>query len=205
MRYSVLAAVMLILAMSGGLARADAPADCTQLKDPALTDSSCTAFLNSGQGDAHDRAVAYFHRGTASGMTGKFDRAIDDLDRAIESDPSWPPPYNNRARAFVGKGEPARAIPDYDKALELNPGDATTYVNRALAYLKLSDRDHALADLQKGVELNPRNVFAVFNIGAIYEAKGDVERAAAEYRKALALAPGNQNVVDSLKRVGAAP
>jgi tetratricopeptide (TPR) repeat protein len=205
MRRLVIAAIVLAISNSGDLARADPPTDCTQLKNLELTVSSCTEFINLGQANDHDRAVAYFNRGTAFGMTGKIGRAIDDLNHAIEADPSWPPPYNNRARAFVGNGEPERAIPDYNKALELNPRDAMLHVNRALAYLKLGDRDHALSDLQKGVELNPQDVFAVFNIGAIYEAKGDKERAAAEYRKALVLAPGNQNILDSLKRIGAQP
>jgi tetratricopeptide (TPR) repeat protein len=197
--------VLAALALSVFQASADVPADCMQLKNPALTNSSCTVFINTGQGSNHERSVAHFHRGTALDMTGNLDGAIIDLTRAIELDPTWAPPFNNRARALVGKGEHVHAIADYDRALELNPGDATGYVNRALAYLKMKDDDHALSDLLKGVELNPRNAFAVFNIGAIYEAKGDRKNAAAAYRQALVLVPGNQNVLDSLERVGAEP
>jgi tetratricopeptide (TPR) repeat protein len=187
------------------VARADAPADCAQLQELPKTIAACTTYIDSGAGDAHDRAVAHFHRGTALGIGGQLDGALPDLDKAIDLDPNWSPPYINRARVNMGKGEAARAIPDYDKAVALHPDDATGYLNRALAYLKLQDSDHALADLEKVVALNPAHPFATFNIGAIYEAKGDQQQAGAAYKKALSLVPGNQTIIDSLKRLGIEP
>jgi tetratricopeptide (TPR) repeat protein len=187
------------------IARADAPEDCAQLQDLPKTIAACTTYIDSGQGDTHDRSVAHFHRGTALGIGGQLDQALPDLDKAIELDPNWSPPYSNRARAFVGKNEPARAIPDYDKFLALHPDDANAYVNRALAYINLRDQDDALADLEKAVSINPAHAFATFNVGAIYEARDDKPKAEVAYRKALALVPGNQTIIDSLKRIGVEP
>jgi tetratricopeptide (TPR) repeat protein len=187
------------------VARAEAPEDCTQLQDLPKTMAACTIYIDSGQGNAHDRSVAHFHRGTALGIGGQLDQALPDLDKAIELDPTWSPPYSNRARVYVGKGEPVRALPDYDRFVALHPDDAGAYVNRAMAYIKLQDTDHALADLEKAVSLDPMHAFATFNAGAIYEAKNDRPKAEAAYRKALALAPGNQTIIDSLKRIGVEP
>jgi tetratricopeptide (TPR) repeat protein len=192
-------------ALSCGAASAKVPGKCVQLQDAALTIASCKEFLDSHPESRDDQAMAWFYRGTAFSMTDRFDEAIEDLGKAIEAGPAWPMPYNNRARAFVEKGEPAKAIPDYDTVLKLNPDNAAGYVNRALAYMKMKDFDHALADLQKGLELKPDTAFTIYTIGEVYENKGDLKQAEAAYRKAQALAPQNQVVIDGLKRIGATP
>jgi tetratricopeptide (TPR) repeat protein len=203
MRQLILAAAL--AALSSGLAQAGTPGNCAQLQDAKLTVSSCTAFLDTNPESDTDRAVAYFYRGTALFMTDQLDEAIADLGRAIEIGPGWAPPYNNRARVLMGRGEPAKAIADYDTLIALSPGNAAGYVNRALAYVKLKDFDPALADLQRADELKPNTPFTIYSIGEVYENKGDRARAEAQYRKALALTPRNQTVIDGLKRVGAEP
>ena len=203
MRRRIIAAAL--VALSCGVARASVPGSCAQLQDAELAISSCKEFLDSHPGSGADRSVAYFYRGSALSASNRFDEAIEDLGRAIEADPAWPLPYNNRARAYVEKGEPAKAVADYDKVVELSPGNAAGYVNRALAYMKLKDFDHALADLQKSLELKPNNAFTIYNIGEVYAGKGDLGQAEAEYRKALALVPRNQHIIDSLKRIGVTP
>jgi tetratricopeptide (TPR) repeat protein len=203
MRQLIIAAALAVL--SGGLAQAGTPGNCAQLQDAKLTVSSCTAFLDTHPESDTDRAVAYFYRGTAHFMSDQLDEAIADLGRAIETGPGWAPPYNNRARALMGKGEPEKAIADYDVLIALSPGNAAGYANRALAYVKLKDFDHALADMQKADELKPNQPFTIYSIGEIYENKGDRAEAEVRYRKALALTPRNQIVIDGLKRIGATP
>jgi tetratricopeptide (TPR) repeat protein len=203
MRRQIIAAALVALSCSA--AGAKVPGTCAQLQDAALAISSCKEFLDTRPESSSDLAMAWFYRGTALSMSDRFDEAIGDLGKAIEAGPAWPMPYNNRARTFVEKGEPAKAIADYDTLLQLTPGNAAGYANRALAYMKLKDFDHALADLQKALELKPNNAFTIYSIGEVYENKGDLKQAEAEYRKALTLVPQNQQVIDGLKRVGATP
>jgi tetratricopeptide (TPR) repeat protein len=203
MRQLIIAAAL--AALSGSVAQAGTPGNCAQLQDTRLTVSSCTAFLDTHPESDTDRAVAYFYRGTAHFMSDQLDEAIADLDRAIEMGPGWAPPYNNRARAWVGKGEPAKAIADYDVLIGLSPGNAAGYVNRALAYLKLKDFDRALPDLQRADELKPNTPFTIYSIGEVFENKGDRAQAEAQYRKALALTPRNHTIIEGLKRIGATP
>jgi tetratricopeptide (TPR) repeat protein len=203
MRRQIIAAAL--VALSCSVASAKVPGKCAQLQDAELSISSCKEFLDLHPESRDDQAMAWFYRGTALSMTGRFDEAIEDLGRAIEAGPAWPMPYDNRARAFVEKGEPAKAIADYDTVLQLSPRNAAAYVNRALAYMKMKDFDHALADLQKGLELKPDAAFTIYTIGEVYENKGDLKQAEAEYRKAQAMVPQNQKVIDGLKRIGATP
>lgn len=199
-------AAMSSFALSCSSALADGvPGKCAQLQDVETAISSCTEFLDTHPQSSGDQAAAYFYRGTAFSSARRFDEAIADLGKAIEADPTWPLPYNNRARTFVEKGEPARAIADYDKLVAMNPNNPVPWVNRALAYMKLKDLDRALSDLQKSLELKPDNPFVIYNIGEVYENKGDRTQAEAEYRKALTLSPGNRTVIAALKRIGATP
>jgi tetratricopeptide (TPR) repeat protein len=203
MRQQIIAAALAVL--SCGVASAKVPGKCAQLQDAALAISSCKEFLDTHPESSSDLAMAWFYRGTAFSISGRYDEAVEDLGKAIEAGPTWPMPYNNRARAYVEKGEPAKAIADYDSVIVLNPGNPVGYANRALAYMKLNDYDHALADLQKALELKPNVPFTIYSIGEVYEKKGDLKQAEAEYRKALAIVPQNQQVIDGLKRLGATP
>ena len=87
----VLAKMLLVLASIAAvtIARADAPEDCAQLQDLPKTIAACTTYIDSGQGSAHDRSVAHFHRGTALGIGGQLDQALPDLDKAIELKPDY--------------------------------------------------------------------------------------------------------------------
>jgi tetratricopeptide (TPR) repeat protein len=203
MRRQIIAAVLAALSCSA--ASAKVPGKCVQLQDTDLSIASCKEFLDTHPEDPSDVAMAWFYRGTAFSISGRYDEAVEDLGKAIEAGPAWPMPYNNRARAYVEKGEPAKAVADYDAVIALNPGNPVGYANRALAYMKLKDYDHALADLQKALELKPDVPFTIYSIGEVYEKKGDLKQAEAEYRKALAIVPQNRQVIDGLKRIGATP
>ena len=52
---------------------------------------------------------------------GDVDRAITDYDAAIGLKPDYAAAYENRARAYVAKGDYTRAVADVTKAGELTP------------------------------------------------------------------------------------
>src|SRR5262245_21832080 len=103
---------LLVLMTSLTLVRADALSDCTQVKITAKTIDNCTQVIEAGQVDKSGLAWAHFNRGTALGIQGRLDRAIADLDKAIELNPQWVAAHSNRGLAFLGKGEPERAVED---------------------------------------------------------------------------------------------
>ena len=123
-RLRVLSAALFALITCIVPAQADALGDCTEVKITAKTIDSCTQVIEAGQADKSALAWAHFNRGTALGMKGQLDRAIADLDKAIELNPQWAAAYSNRGRAFVGKGQPERAVEDYARAIELDPNSA---------------------------------------------------------------------------------
>lgn len=62
------------------------------------------------------RAWTYAHH-----MKKEFDRAIEDVDRAIELDPEEAAYYDTRGWAYFGKGDYDKAEADFSKALQLEP------------------------------------------------------------------------------------
>jgi tetratricopeptide (TPR) repeat protein len=84
-----------------------------------------------------------------------LDRAMADINTAIDIDPALAPAYVARASADGMRGEWRRAIADYSKAVELDPAPALTYSNRAVAYIQNQLLPRLVGWLTKGVEIAP--------------------------------------------------
>ena len=89
------------------------------------------------------KAVEWFEKGLASGMSGDHNAAIENFSMAINLDPKVAIAYSNRGSAYINLGKRIQAIEDYNKAMELNPKYAETYHNHGLSYGKLNDHDQA--------------------------------------------------------------
>jgi Flp pilus assembly protein TadD len=94
-------------------------------------------------------------------MSGlKYDRAIEDDNRAVMLSPRDPFAYINRAAGYIGRKEYDTAMVDLRKALAMSPGNATAFVNRAYVYEQLGERDRAIADYRRVLELDSSSKFA---------------------------------------------
>ena len=111
------------------------------------------------------RALICFNRGSDYQIAGAYNRAIEDLNKAIDLKPKYVQAYFNRGSAYRGKGVYDRAIADYSKVIELNPDYALAYFNRGSAYRDKGVYDRAIADYSKAIELNPDYALAYFNRG----------------------------------------
>ena len=61
--------------------------------------------------------------------------------------------YNNRAYAYLVKGDFDKAITSATKAISLDAGYETPYVNRARAYLKKGNKIKAREDFSKACKM----------------------------------------------------
>jgi tetratricopeptide (TPR) repeat protein len=127
------------------------------------------------------------------------------IDRGTDTNENIAIAYYNRGNSYFDKDEHDRAIADYDKAIALDPNHANAYFNRGLAYDSKGEYDRAIKDYDKAIALNPEYAKSYFNRGLAYEKLGDNQKAEADYQKALLLLPGNKAVIDSLRRLKAAP
>ena len=64
----------------------------------------------------------------------RYDLALADFSKALESHPGMPRPITTGPSAYDYQGNYDRAIADLTRAIELHPKDAEAYNNRGLAY-----------------------------------------------------------------------
>ena len=139
-------------------------------------------------------ARAYYNRAGTYYDRQQWDRALDDLDKAIETEP-LAGFYFVRADTHSNLGHYGQADEDYSKAIELSR-DATTQArslyNRALLrYYHLGEHEKGLADFTQAIKLDPGFAMAYRARGAVYREQERWEEAARDYSKAIELEPGN--------------
>ena len=151
------------------------------------------------------KALLHANRGTAYYKKGDYNKAIADLDRAIELNPDDEVAYCSRG-VFHGKdGNHVQAIADLGKAIELKPDFAQARHSRGVAHISMGNykagrRDYeaamgnyeaAIVDLEKAIDLDPENALAYQNCAFAYRHIGQHERAIKLVSRAIRLSSAN--------------
>jgi tetratricopeptide (TPR) repeat protein len=182
----VLLAAVLFFFLGAEAARADddfktcasGPSDyaimaCTNMIEGGKLDTRCHRLRQSCCGAFRNR--------------GGLNRALADLNRAVELDAEQAPIYANRGLVYQLRDEPENAVADFNRALELDPNNAVFLLNRGTVYLSMKDKDHALADYDRAIELNPSHAAGYNSRGSLYLSEGDIDRALFDYDRAIEL------------------
>lgn len=152
--------------------------------DRAAAIAACTRMIEFGGLERPDLAKAYYSRGTEWSGQGNPDRAIADLDLAVQLDPQLAAAYYNRALAWSGKGESDRAIADYDSVLKLAPKDLNAHVGRAAEWIAKGEYKRAIADYEVAIRLQPDATSSWFGRGRARFYAGDFMSAASDFYRA---------------------
>ena len=86
----------------------------------------CTVVLKADPSNA----AALANRGETYRRKGDSERAVADLNRALDLDPNDVIAWYNRGIAYDDLGDRDHAIADYTRAIQLEPDDARYYNNR---------------------------------------------------------------------------
>ena len=154
----------------------------------------CSNLISLGIGTKRDLAIAYNHRGSASGDSGNLNRAIEDYKSAIVLDPKFQSPHFNAGLAYLGDAKFDLAIDYLTKAILLDPLDAKAYGMRGTAFGSKKNHDAAIADFTKSIELDPNDPRTYFNRGLTYAHKRSFGNAMQDYNKSVALDPNIPDV-----------
>lgn len=101
-------------------------------------------------------APAYAMRANAYSSQKQYDKAVADLDKAIEMAPNAADLYMIRGVAQANLTKLDLALVDTNKAIELAPNLAMAYVNRGMINLGLNKQTDAKADFKKAISLNAK-------------------------------------------------
>lgn len=112
----------------------------------------------SGYRAEFDKLVSHYKNGRKPNPSELLDRAIEDLNRAIELNPELASAYSYRAEAYRIKGMTEEALDDAARAIQME-GDqrsiAMAYATRSKIYGKLDQNELSEANYLKSIELSP--------------------------------------------------
>ncbi|MCF2970692.1 hypothetical protein L1047_05715 [Synechococcus sp. Nb3U1] len=110
---------------------------------------SVTTTPNSVPGTASE----FNWQGSLKLLRGDSLGALEDLDRALQLDPSYAPAYVNRSYVYNQLRLPEAALADAEQAIRLDGGIPEAYFSRGVAHLQLGDREAAMADFRGAMAL----------------------------------------------------
>ena len=139
----------------------------------------------------------YFKNGNAKYQLKDYRGAINDLNKAIELNPSFMHAYHTRAICYGELKQFNKSLPDFNKAIELDPKYKNAYLNRAY-YVKVNTGDYlgAIEDYNMFIELNKddNNAFALNNRGFAKLKLKDLQGAMDDIRQSFLLDSTNSYV-----------
>jgi len=158
--------------------------------NPELAIKVCTRLIEFGSLERRELAKAYFARGFEWANWSNYERAVLDLDMAIELDANVPAYYLNRALYLSERGDHERAADDYGRALKLAPDDVRMYLGRAVEWTVLGDYKQAQADYEQVIRRQPKDVTGYFGRGRVRFYAGDFMQSASDFTRSLQLGGG---------------
>ena len=123
----------------------------------------------------------------------KYERALDNFDRAIElkSSPNLYKFYLGRGVSHLNMMEYDLAMSDFTSTIEINDTVAGAYHGRAMVNYELHDYSAAVADFLKTLDYSKGNSALYFNLGMSYYRLNEKSNACPYFHKACTL--GNTN------------
>jgi tetratricopeptide (TPR) repeat protein len=142
--------------------------------------------------------LAYNGLGVELDREGRFDEAIQYLQKSIAINPNYAMTHQNLAGVYLEKRETDEALAEYNKSLAINPNGTLPRLKIAEADLRTGQADEAIALDRAILNIEPYSELAYNNLGLAYLQKGQVDDAIAQYRKALALNPNFAMIYNNL-------
>jgi tetratricopeptide (TPR) repeat protein len=127
--------------------------------------------------------------GVMAAQLGKFEVAVEYIERAIGVNGAAAVFHNNLGEAYRAMGKPAAAIVACRKALELNPQYAEAVGNLGHALKDQGELDQAIECFRHSLELKPDYCEVHNNLGIVLKEQGKLDEAIACYRRAVEIKP----------------
>lgn len=98
----------------------------------------------------------------------KYDEALSNFRKAINSDRTYARAYNNAGLVLEARQEYDGAERFFKQAIAINPELYTTYINLSNLYLIQGDLEKAELGFKKSIEIAPDSAHAFFRLGSLY-------------------------------------
>jgi tetratricopeptide (TPR) repeat protein len=199
-------------------------ADDPDAQDEALTDYRRALYFNpqsrkanddcgrlllpTEQYDAADRTFVrlidiapgepegYSGLGISLSRQGLYDKALVQLDRAVDLDGYQADTFIERARVYLAKERPYMASSDLDDAISLDRNNAEAYYLRGESHRAMGQSYSAVDDYTEAIRLAPEHAKAYYGRAEANEEMSHYKQARRDRRKALRLDPSLEDEED---------
>lgn len=124
-----------------------------------------------------NRAKEYFQKGMAEFIGQNYDKSIQSLNQAIESDSTLKLARLSRATAYMKLDRLKEARADFDQVIEIDPTYSKAYHMRGLANEKIGDQQAALNDFNKAIDIDPEYGAAYYSRANLHTNMGNQDLA----------------------------
>lgn len=125
---------------------------------------------------------------------GDFEKAVKNLERAVELDSKDLGAHFNLALSYKEINLMGKAEEEFKKVVELDPSHKLALFHLGKMYYEQKRYDEAIEQLSHAVKSDPASADAAFFLGKAYEKKGYIDEALAAYERALELVPNYSEV-----------
>ena len=139
--------------------------------------------------------------GIMAARAGDTGTAIQDFQRALETDPDHSIALRNLGSAYRQKKQWAEAERVFKRALALNPDDAESNYGLGMVYAQQNDTERAYSYLQKALAARPVYPEALNNLGILYLRTRRMDEAKHSFEESIRLAPAYDQSYLNLARV----
>jgi membrane associated rhomboid family serine protease/cytochrome c-type biogenesis protein CcmH/NrfG len=170
-----------------------APADRSRLRIGLIYVGAALIFVlvAAFARKTHESVISY-GRGLMNLESKSDDRAIEEFNRAIASDPAFALAHHDLGVAYLRKESYEPAINAFKKCIELNPEVGVrrlAYYNLGLAYLSLSRNGEAIGAFKQSLQLNSQDADTQYYIGVAYLGEKRYDDAITAFQESLRLKP----------------
>lgn len=144
---------------------------------------------------AAQTAEQSYKAGEAKIRQGDYIAAIDELSKAIKTDPQHWNAYLKRAFCYGLTDQYEKAVEDYTITIDADPKVIYSYQSRGSAHLKLGHYEQALSDFNKVLEIDPKNQEAYNNRGFVKKSMGDLDGACKDWYKSKKMGNGEAIII----------
>lgn len=130
-------------------------------------------------------ALALNMRGTFRYLEGDTAKALEDLTKAVELQPSMTQAWIKRASMHLELGDKDAASEDFEKATAQNDKDPDIFYHRAQLHFILGDFADAAKDYQQSIELDREFIFSHIQLGVTQYKMGSIASSMATFRRCI--------------------
>lgn len=171
----------------GEIERLGLPSSESLKTDESALDDFKEALKNLTQDEQDIRAFVLSRRGALYSRLGQYDRALKDLDEAINIKPSyaWALASRGVTRLLMGEGNYKEVFDDLNLSLRLDSKLSWAYANRGEAYRQLEEYSKAITDFSKALSIDPNYSLGIAGRGLSYLLAGSHQKALDDFNSCL--------------------